>query len=476
MAGFSSPFPLTLGAAVAGLLFAGAILIGIYQNRRTIITQLKKAGEALFSQVGFFTIVIVVFMVISVLESGQFFNVNITHEALFGTLGYALALGFDLVSVVCMLARMGALRMRDERGARLNLLGVIMCAAVSAFANAAASLQGYNVTNLNHTPWWMQQIAPWLGTVFPTMIVVLSLTTDHLLDHRGPSKSINLDTYRAQEQRRVDMLHIKLDTERELLTLDKELSRLRVQRGQARGHLLREWFFVRWMRPVIPLTQEVVNEQIDQAVDTLRLMLDAQIEQVVNTLRQDLDIQIGQLQMLVATVDTHLNQMETCLNQLTEQTVQHEEMLDILRKQLSSLSTQTTIVTPHLDSQVNTIPTQVGSLLEASTRQADMTGFQSCALDNQVDILAEQVDTPRGQVFNERQRRSRQTITLDTFYKKKNGMQRVGDIEERILSAQQTLGPGASNRQIARLINCSPTTVARYLSHRERTRQKQELA
>jgi hypothetical protein len=44
--------------------------------------------------------VIVVFMMISVLESGSFFNENITRNAVFGLLGYILALGFDLVSVV----------------------------------------------------------------------------------------------------------------------------------------------------------------------------------------------------------------------------------------------------------------------------------------------------------------------------------------------------------------------------------------
>src|SRR5258708_2694969 len=161
MAFFAPSLPLLIGAAAAGLLFAGAVLFWLFRSRRVIGERLAQAGAALFSQIGFFTIVILVFMVISVLESGQFFNLNITHGALFGILGYALALGFDLVSVVCMLARLNAMRMRDESGARLNLIGVVICAAVSAFAHAAGSLQGYNPANLDHTPTSMSVVAPW---------------------------------------------------------------------------------------------------------------------------------------------------------------------------------------------------------------------------------------------------------------------------------------------------------------------------
>jgi DNA-binding NarL/FixJ family response regulator len=459
--------PLTVGAAAAGLLLAGALLIGIYQGRRTISRQIKKAGEALFSQVGFFTIVILVFLIISVLESGSFFNENITHEALFGILGYALALGFDLVSVVCMLARMGAIRMRDERGARLNLLGVMLCAAVSAFANTAASLQGYQSSNLSHTPWWMQQVAPYLGTIFPTMIVVLSLTTDHLLDNRGPAKGIDLNTYRAQEKRRVDMLQIKLDTEKELLKLDRELSSLRTQRGQSGGHLPREWFFVRWMRPVIPPTQEMITEYIGQAVASMR---------------QDLDNRVGQLQTLVTSVDTHLLQLDTRLNELAERDERHNEALDILREQVSRLAAVVTTMTTRLD----TLDSQTSTL----TEQINTRGIQ---LDTLRATVQQRLDASHGQVSNQQgemsdevisqrvssghRRRVRRTIKLDTFREERNSSQEAEtsertDIEERILAAQQTLGPGASNRQIARLVNCSPTTVAKWLPQQRGTQQE----
>lgn len=460
-----SPSPLLIGAATAGLAFAVVLLVVLFQKRRALGAGLAKAGHVLFSQPGFFTVVILVFLVISVLESGEFFNVNITHQALFGTLGYALALGFDLVSVVCMLARMAAIRMRDERGARLNLLGVVLCASVSAFANAAASLQGYQASNLDHTPWWMQQVAPWLGTIFPAMIVVLSLTTDHLLDHRGPARGIELTTYKDQEKRRVDMLRIKLDTEKELLTLDRELAVLRAEREQASGRLPREWFFLRWIRPVLPPVQEVITEQIGQAVDAASEPLEAQIEQ---------------LQRLVTAVGTHLDRLAT-------QTESHDEALEAVREQVSHLTTLTTTIaemTTKLDTLSGTVSTLVAQIdttggqvntfhATVDHHLADMRGQGTMPQDEKV------VHHPLSTVETGRTRRARPTIKLDTLRTAGQSVQTTtigdrADLERRIRAAQQVLGSGASNRQIARLANCSPTTVARWLAQQGKAQQEQE--
>ena len=252
--------PWNIGSGLFGVVIGLAMIVSLVLNRQQIGTALTKASARLFSPVGFFSLVIVVFMLISVLESGEFFNVNITHRAMWGLLGYALALGFDLVSVVCMQARLNATRMRDDRGSRLNLIGVSICAAVSAFANAAGSLQGYNPVDLNHTPLWMQISAPWLGMVFPALIVVLSMTMDHILDH-APSRGIDVETFRERERKRVGILQVRLETERELLNLETQLSTLRHQREVASGRVQREWVFWRWLRPV-------VSEQEPSGVDT----------------------------------------------------------------------------------------------------------------------------------------------------------------------------------------------------------------
>ena len=87
--------PWNIGGGIFGLLLGTAAIVSLVVNRRQIGAAFAKSAQRLFSPVGFFGLVIVVFMIISVLESGEFFNTDITHEAIFGLLGYALALGFD---------------------------------------------------------------------------------------------------------------------------------------------------------------------------------------------------------------------------------------------------------------------------------------------------------------------------------------------------------------------------------------------
>ena len=246
--------------------------------RQKLGAALTRISARLFSQIGFFSLVIVVFMVISILESGEFFNLSITHGAIFGLLGYALALGFDLVSIVCMLARLNAQRIRDERGSRLNLVGVMICSAVSAFANAASTLQGYNPALLNHTPGWMSAVAPWIGLVFPTMTIVLSMTTDHILDHT-PVNGTDVATFRAQEKRRVELLQARLDTEKELLALESQLADVRGKSGQASGKVAREWIFWRWLRPAAGTLNNAdqIKQEIDQTMQAVRSSLEERL-------------------------------------------------------------------------------------------------------------------------------------------------------------------------------------------------------
>lgn len=397
--------PWDIGGAVAGLLLSIAAIISLVLGRHQLGTVIKKVGEKLFSQVGFFSLVIVVFMLISVLESGSFFDQTITHHAILDLLGYALALGFDLVSIVCMQARLNAARMRDERGQRLNLIGVIICAAVSAFANACGSLQGYSPVDLNHTPLWMQTVAPWIGMVFPTMIVVLAMTSDHLLDHT-PARDIDVDTYRKQEQKRVDILRVRLDAQKALLSLEKELSTLHQQRNQASGQIQREWLWTRWIRPSVqPPTN--LKERIDKAI-------------------QDTQGQMLLLQTTMGKLDSKVNEM-VISHQASTQSVQ-------------SLSTQVDKWTVEVSTYLSTLGEKVdglnGLLDTLSTQFTRLEQTRGRAQEQKREIAEEK----RG---NTQRRENR-------------------EIGQRILDAIQRLGGQASDRQIARDVDCSPTTVARW--------------
>lgn len=407
--------PWTIGSGVAGLVFSITAIVGLAINRCHVWVAFKKATASLFSQIGFFTVVIIIFMIISVLESGSFFDANITHHAIFGLLGYALALGFDLVSVVCMLARLNAQRMRDEHGSRLNLVGVIICAAVSAFANAAGSLQGYNPADLNRTPVWMQISAPWLGMIFPALIVVLSMTTDHILDH-APSRGIDVATFREREQKRVDMLQVRLDTERELLKLETELSTLRHKRELASGHVRREWIFWNWLRPVNSAQSGPTSDERK-----------AEIDQVVQTLR--------------AALEERLEELGTCLSSQGEQL---QEWTREAGRRMDCLDTQVV----QLQEQVGTTNAGVAAPRgQGGQKKQGMPTGQRGHRDQWASVDSGHMRTSTKQ----------QTIATGEMDTEKQG-----NAVDLMLAAFLRLGANTPDTWIAREIGCSRRTVARY--------------
>ncbi len=241
------PYALLAGPALAasGLLlwltikFFAAIERGI----RSAIAAFK-AARAKDEAAQFFWIVIFVFLIVSVFASGDFFS-KLEKEAIPG-LGYATALFIDLVAVQCMRARLNAQRMRDKRGQALYLVGVVLCAGASAFANVYTTLTTFNTATSGLLPQWMADFAPWFGLVFPALIVLLSMTADYTLDQT--SSKLDPESYRKEEGKRVKLLEYQRDLLRERVEIEHEIDDLA---GQLRGRKERRVFFlIAWLFPV----------------------------------------------------------------------------------------------------------------------------------------------------------------------------------------------------------------------------------
>ena len=190
------------------------------------MNKVRSFWRVVFSQVMFFWLTLVVFMAVSVTESGAFFDAAITHGALYGTLGYAVACVFDLLSIVFMLSRINALRLADRKGAWLSLFGVTACAGISAFANTATAVQSYQTGMFNHIPTWMQVAAPYLGCVFPLMIVGVSIIADHITD-LNPARHDSVEKYRLREEKKLNLLRVRLEFAREMAELQGQMKALR---------------------------------------------------------------------------------------------------------------------------------------------------------------------------------------------------------------------------------------------------------
>jgi hypothetical protein len=241
----------------------------LFKRLEDIVSWFKTNNQMLRQKLGskaaFFWTATGVFMLVSILQSGQFFN-DFTDGSFWGLLGYAAALAVDLIALQAMLARLECVRMREVGGARLYLFCVAICASLSAYANASTSLHSFNRASLTNTPDWMVGFTPWLGMAFPLLILILSITADYIVDQTN--SQLDAETYRKQEQKRVDILAVRKEMQEKLLELDQELSHLALQRKtaqQGRKSSGREFFLVGWFFPkqqadVPQVVTEITNE------------------------------------------------------------------------------------------------------------------------------------------------------------------------------------------------------------------------
>jgi len=277
------PYALLAGPALAGsflgcwlvIKFFEAIAQGLQSGWAAFVSYRKQDAGAQF-----FWIVITVFLGVSVFASGDFFS-KLEREAIPG-LGYATALFIDLVAVQCMRARLNAGRLRDRRGQFLYLLGVLICASASAFANVYTSLLTFATPTGNAAgalPAWMPGIAPWFGLVFPVLIVLLSMTADYTVDQT--SSKLDPESYKAQEMKRVTLLGYQRDMLKDRVAIEQEIDELAAAlRGQKER---RVFFLIAWLFPV----QMSGARLLDQVEGLYKPQLEALTEQ--NTLlRSDL--------------------------------------------------------------------------------------------------------------------------------------------------------------------------------------------
>ncbi len=274
--------------SLLGLPLAASVAIAwlVVKHYQAVLTACQGVWSKLTTKAAFFWMVIVVFMIVSVLESGQFFNI-LDHAAVFGLLGYAVAFVIDLVAVASMQARLEAIRMRESGGANLYLFCVLVCAGLSAYANTATSLHGYDTASLSGTPVWMQQLTPWLGCAFPMLILIMSVTADYIVDRTNDK--LDAETYRVHEMKRVDILAVRKQIQEKLLEIDEQLAEIIRQRKEAqrakKGTGEREFILLHLLFRVRqqPLEMQKILEEVTNQV---KAMYEPQLQTVQGQLAQ----------------------------------------------------------------------------------------------------------------------------------------------------------------------------------------------
>src|SRR5579859_2296319 len=267
---YVTPATITLAAGIAGGVIALALIGLALWNRRTLAKGAASLWQSIFSQGALFYVGMGLFMIASVVEAGPVLNKIAMHDTLWGYGGHMLVFAFDMISAVSLRARLNARRVYDTRGMKLQMWGICLPAAVSVSANLAGAIQGFNPHDFNHL-FLFAWALPLIGAVFPSMIIVLSLAADHLIDTTAVNLKIDPEEFKTQEKKRVQILKVRLETEEELLKEESKIAAIRRERDQAQGRQpVREWFFLRWLRPHAIPPMATIRADIERAVNDAR--------------------------------------------------------------------------------------------------------------------------------------------------------------------------------------------------------------
>ncbi|TMC14072.1 MAG: hypothetical protein E6J34_24050 [Chloroflexi bacterium] len=310
----NKPYALLAGPALA-VSFLGVWLVikffgAITALGKAIMRARKENGAALF-----FWITITVFMAVSVIESGEFFN-TIIHSSV-PLLGYATALVIDLVTVTIMNARLEAVRMHNKARGWFYLFLVAFCASVSAYANLYSGLNNFAHTPAGSLPSWMNSVAPWLSCLFPALIILMSIAADDTLDRT--STRLDANKYRDQEEKRLAVLRVRRDMERDRLAIERDLAQIAVDRKGPK-HQDREWFWFTLLRPVKPASVQVVTDEVMKTVGAQLGLISGELKALKS---QQAEYTVSKQQMASLIQSTIEEQLSNALSEVEEMTVAH---------------------------------------------------------------------------------------------------------------------------------------------------------
>jgi hypothetical protein len=316
--GMNNPYAVAFVLSLPVAAFAIKLVINFFSViEQWIRLQFEKARGS--KKGWFFELVICVFMFVSICEAGPFFN-DIQHNMLAGALGYITVLAFDLIAVVCIDSRRKELAKGGTK-AGIYLMGVIICALVSMTANLYSALQNFHVPADPTIPSLLKSIAPYVGIMFPVMIVFLAFSRD------ADIEVDDAETYRKQQQKRVDFLVVRREI---LAVVTREMEQIGLL--QQREFILKSILFT---RKKMNLVVEIVTGKVEQEISTMKRELEAKeqtihrqflamqqmLEQSQNQ-QQMVAFQLTQISQFQQNMETSYGDLQSSIVSMSQQRVQ----------------------------------------------------------------------------------------------------------------------------------------------------------
>lgn len=358
------PYMLAAGPAT---IITGLVAWAAFAFFKTIVSWCKSTWGAFIEwkkkEGSSFWLVIYVFLAVSVLESGTFFNILLGPNSFFNSLGYASAFVIDLVAVECMRARLHAVRMRDKAGSILYLFGVVICAGISAFANGYTALLHWHDPVNTPIPAVMIYVAPTIGVIFPLLMIFLSFAGDYTADQA--STKLEPGEYKKSELKRIQLLEIQRDMLRDRLQIEQEIDQMTQRLKSKKSD--RTFFLIAWLFPRDPLSMQAVVESVTQEI---RKVYDEQFaglsQQVSSQLLQLTEQTTQSSQLAIGEIQSHLRGIQADHKTLTTQQTFTGQQLTALTQQIELISESNGRWQDEIESRFSTtVSNQIASALQS---------------------------------------------------------------------------------------------------------------
>lgn len=367
------PFAAAFILAIPVALFVVKLVINFFSViEQWIKLQFEKARSA--KKGHFFELVTAVFMFVSVCEAGPFFN-DIQHNMLGGALGYITVLAFDLIAVMCIDSRRKELAKGGAKAGRY-LFGVFICAGVSMVANLYSALLNFQAPTVQNFPEFLKFIAPYIGIMFPIMIVFLAFSRDAEIEVD------DAETYKQQQKKRVAFLTVQ----REILAqVTNEMAQIDLLRQ--REFILKSWLFT---KKKVNLVIEVVTQRVLEVIKSdLTTLKKTFVEDASKEVKASYKLQFEKIEAQVAGLKVQNQQLlETLQGIQRVQTSQTEALAELQLKvqepgQMieSAIQVEVTKRLEALKSEFNRLRAEDLQVLQTQLKQSQMQQIEGLESD-----------------------------------------------------------------------------------------------
>jgi hypothetical protein len=335
-------------SSVVAIFVCTLVLIILFKNRVAIGQMLALLRTNIFTRTGFFWLVNIVFMGVSVLHAGAFFGIT-GKDDFAHYLGFAVSFFLDLVTIILMQAMLEARYRGDEPRARQFLFFITLCCGTSTFANLAISLNNFDpLLYLPHAPEWVQVATPYILASFPLFVIMMSIAAEMIINVR-PLEQLDEEEYEADEKKRLKIMQIRntylqMQADEELRALSIR-AQMRLQRQLRKGSLPGSFRWP-WEAPAntkgltsivathLKTQYEPKLQELQQKIESMQREKESKVEELQKSIdyrQREKETELQELQQSVGGGQT-LSQRESVFSpfsQLMGETVRSKSVEDI---------------------------------------------------------------------------------------------------------------------------------------------------